>query len=259
MLTVTDLHRRFNKSKDNSEILDWLYEHPQSFAAKKYDEINAIRVAEKMYASIMGFVNAGLELFNYREAEYLFGQERSFDINSLGRKKTVLFINSSNTNRTMDNLIILFYNQALQLLNADADATKDGRLKVPVRIIMDDFAASSTIPDFDKVISVIRSRDISVSLIIQSLSQLQSLYDSAVSSTIINNCDHLIYMGSQDIDTANFISARTCMTPESVLRMPRDRVCVITNGEKARWVEKIQPYSTTVYFDPVEVSGECFM
>lgn len=109
------------------------------------------------------------------------------------------------------------------------------------------------------MISVIRSRDISVSLIIQSLSQLQSLYDSAVSSTIINNCDHLIYMGSQDIDTSNYISARTCMTPESVLRMPRDRVCVITNGEKARWVEKIQPYSTTVYFDPVEVSGECFM
>lgn len=109
---------------------------------------------------------------------------------------------------------------------------------------MDDFASSAVIPDFDKIISVIRSRDIYVSLIIQSLSQLESMYTPAVSRTIINNCDHILYFGSQDLDTANFIATRASKTPEAVLSMPRTKAYLITSGEKARLVDKIVPYST---------------
>ena len=109
---------------------------------------------------------------------------------------------------------------------------------------MDDFASGAKIPDFDKIISVIRSRDISVSIIIQSLSQLESLYSHAESMTIINNCDHILFMGSRDVETAEFIAYHLQRTPETVLSLPRDKMILITSGEKGRIVEKIKPYST---------------
>lgn len=153
----------------------------------------------------MEFANRALEPFEFEEAKHIFTSKDRFDIRSLGREKTVLFINVSDTDRTFDQLVNIFYTQALQLLCTEADSSPGGKLNVPVRIIMDDFAASARIPDFDKIISVIRSRDISVSLILQSMTQLESMYSHAQALTITNNCDHLLYLGSQDLETANFI------------------------------------------------------
>lgn len=125
-----------------------------------------------------------------------------------------------------------------------ADSRSDGKLKVPVRIIMDDFDASARIPDFDKIISVIRSRDISVSLILQSMTQLEAMYSHAEATTIINNCDHIIYLGSQDLQTVEFIGNRIFPTPDTVLCTPRGKAIVIETGEKAVIAGKIKPYST---------------
>lgn len=138
----------------------------------------------------------------------------------------------------------MFYTQALQLLCSEADKNHDGRLKVPVRIIMDDFASGTRIPNFDKVISVIRSRDISVSIILQSLTQLESLYSHAEALTIINNCDHLLFLGSNDVETAEYLSYRLCKMPETILSLSRDKAMLVTSGEKARIVDKVKPYST---------------
>lgn len=244
LITVAELHRQFSAPNGDIPFVSWIDSHRDTFAAKKYFEIAANRAAEKMFGSIMGFVNVKLEAYDFREAKYIFGQSKNFDIRSLGHKKTVLFLNVSDTDRTFDQLVNIFYTQALQVLCAEADQTSDGRLRVPVRIIMDDFAASAKIPDFDKIISVIRSRDIYVSLIIQSLSQLESMYNQAVSRTIINNCDHMLFMGSQDLQTAEYIAACANRTPETILSMPRNKTYLISAGEKARLVDKIRPYST---------------
>ena len=109
---------------------------------------------------------------------------------------------------------------------------------------MDDFASGARIPDFDKIISVIRSRDISVSIIIQSLSQLESLYSHAEAMTIINNCDHILFMGSLDVQTAEFIAYHLGRMPETVLGLPKDQMILIESGKQGRIVEKIKPYST---------------
>lgn len=109
---------------------------------------------------------------------------------------------------------------------------------------MDDFATSAKIPDFDKVISVIRSREISVSLILQSMTQLESMYGKEAATTIVNNCDHLLYLGSQDQQTAEFIGCRAYKTPEAILCMSRSKAYLLTNGEKAQLVDKVSPYST---------------
>ncbi|MGN0599717.1 MAG: VirD4-like conjugal transfer protein, CD1115 family [Oscillospiraceae bacterium] len=244
MTSVCKLHHAFIRPGGSLSFLQWAERNPDTFAARKYREINSSSNAEKMWSSIMEFANRALEPYEFEEARHIFENPDSFDIRSLGRKKTVLFLNVSDTDRTFDHLINVFYTQALQLLCSEADAATDGRLKVPVRIIMDDFAASARIPDFDKVISVIRSREISVSLILQSMTQLESMYSHAEATTIVNNCDHLIYLGSQDMETAQFIGCRAYKTPESVLCMPRDKAILMTNGGKAVLVDKIKPYST---------------
>lgn len=244
MTSVCKLHHAFIRPGGNLSFLQWSERNPDTFAARKYREINSSSNAEKMWSSIMEFANRALEPYEFEEARHIFENPDSFDIRSLGRKKTVLFLNVSDTDRTFDHLVNVFYTQALQLLCSEADAAPEGRLKVPVRIIMDDFAASARIPDFDKVISVIRSRDISVSLILQSMTQLESMYSHAEATTIVNNCDHLIYLGSQDLETAQFIGCRAYKTPESVLCMPRDKAILMTNGAKAVLVDKIKPYST---------------
>lgn len=244
LIRVDELHKYFAHPNGEARLAEWISGHPNSFATKKYLEIRANRAADKMFSSIMGFVNTSLEPYSFKEARYIFANPHSFHIKELGRRKTVLFLNVSDTDRAFDRIVNVFYSQALHMLCTEADSNKDGRLTVPVRIIMDDFAASAAIPDFDKVISVIRSRDISVSLIIQGLSQLESMYTPAVSRTIMNNCDHILYLGSQDIDTANYIAARAGKTPETILRMPRGKAYLITTGEKAMLVDKIVPYST---------------
>ena len=87
----------------------------------------------------------------------------------LGRSRMAVFLNVSDTDRSMDRLTNLFYAQALHELCESADHYPDPRLPVPVRIYLDDFATNVYIPDFDKIISVIRSREIYVSVILQSI------------------------------------------------------------------------------------------
>ncbi len=244
MATVCKLRRTFSQKNGNLLFADWVEDHPDSFAAKKYADIMANRPADRMWSSIEGFVSSHLEAFSCREMEKIFSADDCFDINDLGKKKTVLFINQSDTDRALDRVITLFQTQALQTLCAQADANADGRLEVPVKMILDDFASGSTIPDFDKVISVIRSRDISVSLIVQSLTQLETLYNHPTSLTILNNCDHILFLGGQDKETAEYIAYRAMQTPETILMMPRDKAYLIRAGEQARLVDKIKPYST---------------
>ena len=198
----------------------------------------------------MQFATTALEPFEFREAKHIFANSNNFRISDLGNFKTVLFLNTSDTDRTFDKFINIFYTQALQRLCSQAGNNPDGRLIVPVRFILDDFAASATIPDFDKIISIIRSRDISVSIILQSLTQLDSLYGAERATTIINNCDHMLYLGSQDLKTAQLISSRIFKTPEDVLCLPRDKAILVTNGERAKIVDKIPPYSTMEKEEP---------
>ena len=249
LIRVAELHRMYNQPNGDIPFLEWVMDHPESFAAKKYTEMKANQKADKMWASIMGFVNSDLEPFCYKEAEKLFGGN-GINIEDLGRDKTVLFINVSDTDRAFDCIVNIFYTQALQVLCAEADANADGKLAVPVRMILDDFAASACIPDFDKLMSVIRSRDISVSIILQSLSQLDTLYDRAMSLTIINNCDNILYLGGKDMETANFVANFAGKTPEAILSMPKDKAYLIRTGEKARLVQKITPYSTVGDYEP---------
>lgn len=103
------------------------------------------------------------------------------------------------------------------------------------------------IPDFDKIISVIRSREIYVSLIIQSLSQLEGLYDHAKAQTIINNCDHCLYLGGTDIQTAEYFAKKFNCQVSTVLNLPLNGLFIFERGSEPRKAKKYELDSDTAY------------
>lgn len=105
---------------------------------------------------------------------------------------------------------------------------------------MDDFAAGAAgcIENFDKISSVIRSREISVSIILQSLSQLEAVYGHHKAVTILNNCDHMLYLGGQDLETARYISHKANKSVHSILTMPLLDAWLFTRGKEGERVER---------------------
>lgn len=211
---------------------------PYSFTAMRYRAYMTCVGADKMFFSIMGILAEKLAVLSFDGARALYLNPNQIDIPSLGRTRTALFLTISDTDRSMDKLANLFYTQALQVLCRTADKSEGYRLPVPVRFLLDDFASNVCIPDFDKTISVIRSREISVSLILQSISQLESLYGPARAKTIINNCDHCLYLGSQDVETARYISVKANKNVNTVLDMPVGEAWLFARGQAPRRVHR---------------------
>ena len=217
-------------------------EKPNSFAIKKYQQYQKTFAADRTWGCICQFVTEALELYDLAEVKELFHKRSAFQFSELGEQKTAVFINISDTDRAFDKLVNVFYTQALHELCAAADKKENGCLDIPVRIILDDFATNVYIPDFDKIISVIRSRGISVSIILQSISQLETLYTKPQAQTIINGCDHLLYLGSQDVDTAQFIGVKANKTTDHILNMKLNEAYLFSRGELPKMIEKVPPY-----------------
>ena len=213
-------------------------EKPDSSAYLRYANIKDIRTAEKMDSSIKGILSTNLDPLCFDDAKVLYDNPCKIDFSAFGKRKTALFLTISDTDRSLDKLAGAFMTQALQQLCLCADNSPCYRLEIPVRFYLDDFANSLFIPDFDKIISVVRSREISLSIILQSVTQLISLYGEAVASTIINNCDKLLYLGGQDLTTAELISKRANKTTDTILAMNLEDAWLFVRGDKPQKVKK---------------------
>jgi type IV secretion system protein VirD4 len=126
-----------------------------------------------------------------------------------------------------------------------------------VRFILDDFAANAFIPDFDKILSVVRSRNISASVILQSISQLEGMYGHAAAMTILNNCDHCLYLGGQDVETARYMGVKANRSVGTMLSMPLDSAWLFARGEPARLTKKFDLRSHQRYCELLEAGGRC--
>lgn len=241
MSTVVKLHHEYGGGDAEELFKEWSKYNPDSFASRKYMDLRNSKEAEKMWVSTMEFVNEALECFDYSEYAKMFGTNETFDIASIGRKQTVVFLNTSDNDRAFSKLTNLFHTQALQSLIVEADHNPDGRLQVPVRLILDDFAASAKIDDFDNLTSILRSRDISVSILLQNLSQLEAMYSVSSARTIMNNCDHILYLSGHDPETSQFIALHLNKTAYSVLAKASDKAILISEGENARYIRKLEP------------------
>ena len=221
--------------------------HPNSAFARKIGMIRQNRDAAKMDSSIKGILARHLDVLANSGTRRMFRMERQADLGTFLRGKTALFLSVSDSDRSQDALVNLFYTQALQFLMSAADRQPDSRLPIPVRFILDDFSTNTVIPEFDKILSVIRSREIYVSLIVQSLSQLEDLYGHAKAQTIVNNCDHCLYLGGTDTKTARYFAEKFNCQVSTVLNLPLDSAFLFTRGSEPRRVRKYELNRDSVY------------
>lgn len=170
---------------------------------------------------------------------YLFSEDllammrlpRSVDFARFTREKTVLFLITSPVNRALSNLVSVFYGTAMKELFELAEQMPDGKLPIPTHMVCDDFATGAPIPDFAQYISIIREKELSVTLLCQSESQLESMYSPAEATTIINNCDTYVFMGGMDLKTAHSVGQRMNAPVDAVLSLPLGRVVLFRRGQ----------------------------
>lgn len=213
-----------------SLLMDKLYsKNHNSWAVKQFKNVN--QAPEKTFNTIVSTSIAKFCSIDTEELAEMMKYDK-IDLPSIGQKKTVVFVEVSDSDRSMDMLINMFFTQAMNQLCTYADERcQNNQLPVPVRFFMDDFATNCKIENFENMISNIRSRKISVMLILQSLSQLEESYGRGA-HTIADDCDTLIYMGGNDPETAHQIAIRCNKTTQTVLHMPLCSSWIFRRGEK---------------------------
>ena len=172
-------------------------QNPDHFAVRQYAKYKL--AAGKTAKSILVSCGARLAPFDIKELRDLTAYDE-LELDTLGEKKTALFVIISDTDATFNFIVSIMYSQLFNLLCDKADDVYNGRLPIHVRCLLDEFANIGQIPQFEKLIATIRSREISASIILQSKSQLKALYrDNA--STIEGNCDTTLFLGGKEKDT----------------------------------------------------------
>ena len=241
-----------------TELMNQLpYDHP---ARMNYKSIEI--APEKTYGSILSTLQSKLGKFDSKEIAELTSTN-TINFEDIGRKKTALYVISSDTHAAYDFLLTIFFSQMIQHLYDFADLN-GGALPQPTYFILDEFANIGRIPDFDKKISTSRSRKISFSVILQNLDQLEAVYDKSY-ETIIGNCDTTIFLGSNSQKTVEYFSkelgektitrdswsvskdkhmwkqgfnksdqimARALMTPDELRRLDNDLCIIFEKGIK---------------------------
>lgn len=202
---------------------------PNCYAVKQYDKF---RIAgEKTYRSIQAVSNSRTSQISTPEILSMTSAN-DIDFKEIGQRKTAVFVVCSDMDRSVDFLVNLFFTQAMTQLCKYADEEcEDSALPVPVRFIMDDFATNCTIADFPRMISSIRSRNISTMIMIQAESQLMEAFEED-GKTIISNCDTYVYLGGNDIETAKNVAERADVNLKKILYMPVGTNWIFRRGQE---------------------------
>lgn len=247
-----------------SQETEWVQRYPavksaEDFALATYKQFKV--AAGKTLKSIMISCNVRMKPFDIKEVRELCKTDE-LCLCELGEKnkKVAIFASMSDTDSTFDFLFALLMQTALDELCEVALARHHGKLPRCVHFIFDEFANIGTIPDFERMVTVTRSRNIAISMILQSLSQLEESYGEKNATTIMNACDTLLFLGGKSSETNKKISEmigkqtiknmtinesygssssytknyniieRDLMQPSEVARMPRDEALVLING-----------------------------
>ncbi len=241
-----------------TELMSQLpYDHP---ARMNYKSIEI--APEKTYSSILSSLQSKLGKFDSKEIAELTSTD-TIRFEDIGNEKTAVYVISSDTHTAYDFLLTIFFAQMIQQLYDYADQN-GGKLKTQTFFILDEFANIGKIPDFDKKISTSRSRNLSFSVILQNIDQLEAVYEKSY-ETIMGNCDTHVFLGSNSYKTVEYFSkalgektierdstsinrdrqnwrtgksvsdqvmARALMTPDELRRMDNDECIIYEKGIK---------------------------
>ncbi len=261
LTSCAELVRAANNNGGDNLLTNLMSELPYDHPARMY--YKSIEIApEKTYASILSSLQSKLGKFDSSEIAELTSTN-TINFEEIGKRKTAVYVISSDTHSAYDFLLTIFFSQMIQQLYDFADKS-GGILQVPTFFILDEFANIGRIPDFDKKISTSRSRRISFSVILQNLDQLEAVYKES-HETIMGNCDTHLFLGSNSQKTVEYFSkalgektifkdsvsvsrdknsnkqgyntsdqsmARALMTPDEIRRLDNDYCLIFEKGIK---------------------------
>ena len=207
LLSFIDTSEVREEDENFKNAVDYIFEalekeKPNHFAVKQYKKYKL--AAGKTAKSILISCGARLAPFDIEELRNLM-KDDEMGLDTLGDKKTALFVIISDTDDTFNFVVAMMYTQLFNLLCDKADDEYGGRLPVHVRCLLDEFANIGSIPKFEKLIATIRSREISACIILQAQSQLKAIYKDH-SDTVIGNCDTTLFLGGKESTTLKEIS-----------------------------------------------------
>ena len=203
--TLIDLLNKMQVREDDEDLqneVDELFEKlaqkkPEHFAVRQY--LKYKMASGKTAKSILVSCGARLAVFDIEELREITAYDE-LHLDTIGDKRTALFLIMSDTDASFNFLISMAYSQLFNLLCEKADDVYGGRLPVHVRCLIDEFANIGQIPNFEKLVATIRSREISACIVLQAQSQLKAIYkDNA--DTIVGNCDTLLFLGGKEKTT----------------------------------------------------------
>lgn len=209
-ITLLDMINASEAREDDENFkspVDMLFERleqrePEHFAVKQYRKFKL--AAGKTLKSILVSCGARLAPFDIKELRDLMEYDE-LELDTLGDRKTAFFVIISDTDATFNFIVAMMYSQLFNLLCDKADNEYGGRLPVHVRCLLDEFSNIGKIPNFEKLIATIRSREISACIILQAQSQLKAIYkDNA--DTITGNCDSTLFLGGKEKTTLKELS-----------------------------------------------------
>lgn len=255
---VIDLHRSLRCDTSNGLLktnLDDIFDeaerrYPGNQASLLWKTVSGLAV--RTASCILSMVNSAFDKIFSEKVIAMTKKDGRVDFKELGERRTVLFVTTSPMNNTVQNLVNLLYADLFRVLFEAAEQNPNGSLKVPVHIICDDFACGCRIRNFEDFISIFRAAHISVTLLLQSESQLNSMYGEYAATTIINNCDTYVYMGGLDITTCQHISQRLNKPVSTIVAMPLEQVIVFRRGRKPVVSRRYQTFEDSVYREVME-------
>ena len=235
---VCDLFGKLRITEKDSTIettLDDMFDRlaeqePDSFAYQCWKTFRyaPMRTAGSIYSSL----SVTMDTVFSPELRAAMREKPSVQFPQLSEQWSVLFVTTSAVNPALNAFAGLFYSHAVKELFEYAESRPDGTLPTPVHLLCDDFAVGAQIPSFAQYISIFREKGISVSILLQSESQLRAMYGDADATTIINNCDRYIYMGGMDILTCRDIAERMAMPLGDILYLPLGKEIIFERGTR---------------------------
>ena len=238
---------------------DLAKKQPDHFAVKQYVKFKM--AAGKTLKSILVSCGARLAPFDIKELRDIMTEDE-LELDTMGDQKTALFLIMSDTDTTFNFVIAMLQSQLFNLLCDKADDFYNGRLPVHVRCLLDEFANIGQIPNFDKLIATIRSREISASIILQSQSQLKAIYKDAA-EIISDNCDSVLFLsgrgknakeisdalGKETIDSFNTSENRGSQTSHGLnyqklgkALMSEDEIAIMDGGRCILQLRGVRPF-----------------
>ena len=275
LASCSELVRAANTNGGSNLLTELINQLPYDHPARMY--YKSIEIApEKTYGSILSSLQSKLGKFDSKDIAEVTSTD-TINFEDIGKKKTAVYVISSDTHTAYDFLLTIFFSQMIQQLYNYADLN-GGKLQMPVYFILDEFANIGRIPDFDKKISTSRSRGIQFSVILQNLDQLEAIYEKSY-ETIIGNCDTHVFLGSNSYKTVEYFSkalgektifrqskstnrdkhahkqgfsdseqmlGRALMTPDELRRMDNDLCIIFEKGLKPIKAHKFWYFKTNM-------------